>query len=174
MKPIFNIRYLIVITIVLVWVAIGIGAVVNGAADSVGATVTAQSVSVTVEDGVVAYSTVATSGTSDTLAGDLNDIQHAGNTGNVNIDLTINGMNSTSAGAGWTLADAAASETYAHKFSTDAGVAWIALATSAKNLDTALAAAQTQDFDLRIYTPTATTDYNEQTVDVTITSSASS
>ncbi len=169
MQPIFNTRYLIIATVVLVWVAIGIGVAVNGTDDDVGATVTAQSISVTVEDGVVAYTTVSTSGTKDTLASDLNDSQDAGNTGNVDIDLIINGMNS----GGWTLADAADSEIYAHKFSTDNGAAWTALATSTKTLSMSLSQGQTEEFDLRIYVPSSTVDYSEQTVDVTITSSAS-
>ena len=82
-------------------------------------------------------------------------------------------MDSTSSGAGWTLADNAASEFYAHKFSTDNGTAWTALAITAKTLSMTLSQAETEEFDLRIYVPTATTDYNVQTVDVTITSSAS-
>lgn len=133
--------------------------------DTVGLDVVAGAVaSVTIEDGVVEYGVVPTSGTKDTLATDLNDKQHAGNNGTGALMLEIQGQNS----GNWTLSDTIGSETYKHEFSTDNGINWTALSTSFVNLDTGLADGQTQDFDLRITLPSSTIYYTSQTVDVTV------
>ena len=132
---------------------------------SVGATVTVQNISVSVSDGVVAYGTLAVNTTKSTLAGELNDLQTATNDGNVTENFNIRGQNS----ANWTLGASAGADQYVHKFSTNSGTTWTALTTPGYlTLATGKTAGQTQTFDLQITTPTATTNYTQQSVDVTV------
>ncbi len=161
-----------------------VGVVAQGATEaSVGATVTIQNVSVAISDGTVLYGTLAVNTSkATTKTPELDDTQVAINNGNVTEDFLIRGQDSTSAGAGWTLAGAAASETYVHEFCTagggspdlcDATPTYTELTTSNQNLTTSVATSGTQRFDLKITTPTATTDLNEQTVNVTVVAIAS-
>ena len=133
---------------------------------SVAATVTVENISVSVSDGIVQYGTLVLNTTQDTVT--LGDGQTATNDGNVTENILIRGQNSTSAGAGWALGATAGSEQYVHAFSTDGGTTYTALTTSNQSLAASVAASGNQAFDLKITTPTATTDFNEQTVNVTV------
>lgn len=140
--------------------------------DTVTATVTAQNVSVSVADGAVAYGTVSTSSTEDTTTNGVDDSQTATNDGNVTEDLTIRGWDTTN----WTLGGTAASETYTHKFCTstcDSSPSWTALTTSYQTLADDVSSSGTQVFDLQIGTPTSTSNYTEQSADVTVMAAAS-
>lgn len=134
---------------------------------TVTATVTVQNISVSVSDGTVTYGTLATSATEDTTTSGLDDSQTATNDGNVTEDFNIRGQNS----ANWTLGATAGADTYVHSFCTsncDSSPTWTALTTSNQTLATGVAASGSQTFDLQIETPTSTTSYTEQSVDVTI------
>jgi len=141
---------------------------------TVTATVSAQNVSVTITtDGSVDFSTINTSSTEDTTSGGVNDTETAQNNGNVTEDFNIKAADSSSSGAGWTLGATADSETYTMKFCTsdcDGSPTWnsVGIDPSYQTLATGVAASGTQDFDLQVGTPTSTTDYNEQTITVTI------
>jgi hypothetical protein len=141
--------------------------------DSVSATVTVQNVSVAVSDGTVTYGTLATSTTEDTTSGGLNDSQTAQNDGNVTIDLNIRGQDS----ANWTLAGTAGSDQYRHRFCTsncDASPTWTALTTNYQNLAQDVASSGTQVFDLELSTPTSSSNFSQQSVDVTVQAVAAS
>ena len=140
---------------------------------TVTATVTAQNISVTVSDGTVTYGTIATSSTSDTASGDLDDSQTANNNGNITEDFNIKGQDS----GAWTLGGTAGSETYTHKFcitDCDGSPVWTALTTNYQTLAEDIAASGDQVFDLQIGTPTSTSTYTEQSVDVTVQAVAAS
>lgn len=136
----------------------------------VAATVTVESISITVADGVVTYGTLAVNTSKDTTSGDLNDSQTATNNGNVTEDFNIKGQSSTS----WTLAATADADQYMHEFckvdtgDCDGTPTWTALAVGYQTLKTGVAKDGTYDFDLKVTTPTSTTDYDEQSVDVTV------
>jgi hypothetical protein len=137
-------------------------------ASTVSATVTAQNISVSVTDGSVSYGTLSLSSTEDTTASGLNDTQTAENDGNVAEDFNISSSDA-SGGTGWTLSGTAiGTDQYEHKFSTNSGSTWTAMTTSYATLATNVAAAGTQDFDLQILTPSATTDYTQKTITVTV------
>ncbi len=143
---------------------------------TVAATVTLQNVSVTVADGSVSYGTLAANTTKTTLSGGLNDLQTATNAGNVNEDLNIKGQNSTD----WTLAGSAGVDQYIHKFCTATcgtegtpGAGFTALTTSYASLGTTIAASGTKTFDLLINTPTSSTHFTSESVDVTVQAVAS-
>lgn len=132
---------------------------------AVTATVTVQSVSVSVADGTVAYGTLAVSSSSGTNG---TDTQTATNNGNVAEDLNIKGQNT----ANWTLAAAAGADEYVHKFCvsscSSAPTNYTALTTSYQALGTNVAANGTQTFDLYLTTPTSSTNFSQQSVDVTV------
>ena len=134
----------------------------------VAATVTAQNISVGVSDGIVAYGTIGVGATADTTSNDKNNSQTATNTGNVTEDFNISGSDSTN----WTLAGTAGENTYTHKFcnngTCDASPNWTALTTGYQTLATGVGTSATQELDLQIGTPTSTTFYTEQTVNVTV------
>ncbi|MFH1827006.1 MAG: hypothetical protein ABH812_01060 [bacterium] len=146
---------------------------------AVTATVTAQSVSITLtSDGAVAFLTIGTSATKDTTTAGVDDSETAQNNGNVTEDISIKAANSTSSGAGWTLGGTAGSETYTMKSciaTCDTTPTWTAVGIdpSYVTLVAGVAASGTQVFDLQVGTPTSTTDYNQQTITVTLQAAAS-
>jgi hypothetical protein len=139
---------------------------------AVTATVTAQNISVSVTDGSISYGTIALSSNGDTTSNGINDSQTATNNGNVTQDINIRGANS----AAWTLAASAGADQYAHKFCTttcDTSPSWTALTTSYATLTAGVAASGTQVFDLQILTPSSSSSYSQQSVDVTVQAVAS-
>lgn len=146
---------------------------------TVTATVTAQNVSVTVTtDGAVAFGTIGTSSTEDSTAAGVDDSETVQNNGNVTEDFNIKAVNSTSSGAGWVLAGAAGSGEYTIKFcitDCDGTPTWnaIGISPSYEVLKASVTSSTSQIFDLQVSTPTDTTDFNEQTIMVTIQAVAS-
>ena len=149
---------------------------------TVAATVTLQNVSVTVADGSVAYGTLATNTSNNTVAGtggmnaNAGDTQTATNAGNVAEDLSIKGQNS----ANWTLGGSPGTDTYVEKFCTGScgtyasptGANFNALTTSYASLASNVASSGTQTFDLLLTTPTSSTFFSAQSVDVTVLAAA--
>lgn len=138
---------------------------------SVAATVTAQNISVGVSDGVVSYLTMSVGTSKNTTITGVNDSQKATNDGNITESFNLRGMNSTSAGIGWTLSAAPGVNTYAHEYcvnNCDASPTWIPLTTNNSTGSTNVGVGSTQWFDFQLKTPTSTTDYNQQTVNVTV------
>lgn len=147
----------------------GIGAQVQ---DSVTATVTPSNVALSVAPGTVAYGTISLSSTADTTSTGLNNSQTITNDGNVNQDFTISGQNT----AAWTLSGTSGANTYIHQFCTsncDGTPTWVDLVTGNTSIATGVAAAGTQVFDLKITMPSETSSYLQQSVDVTVTATAS-
>lgn len=147
---------------------LGYGLVAAADTGTVTATVTVQNVSITVSDGTVAYGTLATSSNKGTHSGDLNQSQTATNNGNVTEDFNIKGQNSTA----WTLAGSAGADQYSHKFCTSScgtpPTNYTALTTDYATLASDVTAAGGQAFDLYISTPTSTSSFDQQSVDVTV------
>ena len=147
---------------------------------NVTATVTAQNVSVSLNQTSFNYGTVPLSSSSSTVPLFSGAGIVATNGGNVNSHLTISGANTTSAGSGWTLAGTIGADTYVHMFCNETAndcatpeTNYTALTTGQSSLVSGLAASGEQAFQLHIKTPSSTTDYNEQSAVVTIQISAS-
>ncbi len=159
-----------ILTMIGMVVAVGVGAADEA---TVTATVTVQNISVSVSDGTVPYGTLGLDSTENTC--DLPDTQTATNDGNVTEDFNIRGQNSTD---GWTLAATAGSDQYVHNFfaSSDScgDGTGTALTTSSTELTSGVAVDGTYDFDLEVNTPTSTSSYDEQSIDVTVQAVASS
>lgn len=135
---------------------------------NVTATVTVQNISVTVSDGSISYGTLGTSSSRSTIAADLNDLQTATNNGNITINLNIKGQNS----AAWTLGATAGADQYVHSFCTTSCTSpptnFTALTTNYQTLGSTIAASGTKTFDLQITTPSSSTVYTAQSVDVVV------
>jgi len=132
----------------------------------VAATVTVQNVSVSVSSGTVNYGTLATNTSAGTNG---SNTQTVTNSGNVPEDFNIRGQNS----ANWTLGASAGTDTYAHKFCVatcgTAPTNYTGLTTSYAALGAGnVAGAGTQTFDLYITTPTSSTVFSQQSVNVTV------
>ncbi|HEX5448351.1 MAG TPA: hypothetical protein VFW90_04105 [Candidatus Saccharimonadales bacterium] len=134
---------------------------------TVAATVTPMKISVSVTDGSVAYGTLDLSATKDTTSSGLNDTQTATNDGNVAEDLNIESTDATG-GTNWTLSATPGADQYEHDFSTDSGTSWTPMTTSYASLSTNVAASGTKDFDLKIHTPTSSSDYTQKSITVTV------
>lgn len=168
-----DMKKLSVIIVLFSVVALSVVGFAQGATTgTVAATVTAQNVSVTVTSGTVAYGALAANTSKSTIATDLNNTQVASNSGNVPEDFVIAGTNST----GWTLGATAGVNTYVHQFCTTGCTTpptnFTALTTSNQALANILAAGATQNFDLRITTPTSSSVTTQQAVNVVITATA--
>ena len=134
---------------------------------NVAATVTVKNISVAVADGNVSYGTLAVNTSQDTTSTGVNETQTATNDGNVTEDLNIRGATTTS----WTLSGTAGVEQYVHGFCTGICTStstFTSLTLGNQTLVTNLSTTLTQDFDLKITTPTATADFTEQTANVVV------
>ena len=169
-----NMKSLIASIAIVGVIGMAVGVVAQGATEaSVTSTVTVQNISVTVANGTVAYGTLGVNTSKDTTLGGLNNTQVATNNGNVSETLNIKGQPSAS----WTLGAAAGSDVYVHQFCKtgtgspdpcDANPVYTALTTSYQALATPVAAGGNQRFDLKITTPTVSTSFVEQSVNVTV------
>ncbi|MCL4384224.1 hypothetical protein M1116_02130 [Patescibacteria group bacterium] len=138
---------------------------------SVAATVTAQNISVGVSDATITYGVMGVGTSKDTTnrGGMLNDSQVLTNDGNITENINIRGQNS----ANWTLAvgSTAGSDIYTHKWCTsncDSAPTWNTIITTNGTLQTSVGVGGTLWFDLQLGTPTSSSNYTQQSVDVTI------
>jgi len=141
-----------------------VGVAVKGAdTDTVTATVTPQTVAVSVDVESVDYGVLDVNETSAPSA-----VITATNDGNVTEDFEIKGANSTD----WTLSDTAVgANQFMHEFATDddSYVTYTALNdTTYDTLDTSVATSGTQLFKLQLKMPSSTTTTDTQSTTVTI------
>jgi hypothetical protein len=120
-------------------------------------------VSITISDGTVTFGTMNFSTSKDTIT--LTDTQQVTNNGNVAIDIAIKGYDT---GCPWTLAGTIGAEQYTYEYSLNAGGSWTPLTTTYSSMITSLGVAASDDFDLKLSTPTTTACATEQTVDLTL------
>jgi len=158
----------VLVSIFSLVVVLGVKAADEG---TVTATVTAQHVSITVSDGSVAFGTVNSGSYGDTTDDGVDNSQTATNTGSVTEDFTIKADDT----ANWTLESSAGTNQYTLDHCTsscDDSPSWSAISTDYGALASSITASNSQDFDLRVGTPTSTT-YGEQTITVTVLAAAS-
>jgi len=132
---------------------------------TVTATVTMQKISLSVSDGTVDYGILPADTTESTCSSELGDAQTVTSDGNVAEDFNIKGQNS----ANWTLASTAGTDQYVHSFATSTCSTWpggTALSTSYATLATNVAPNATTTLNLQIHTPTSSSVYTQQNVDV--------
>jgi len=120
-------------------------------------------------DGSVAFGTVALSSEQDTTATGTDDTEVAQNNGTATENFNIKTSNATG-GTQWSVGASAGSDTCVVSFSTNDGGAWEVLQTvdTYETLATSVSASGNVNVDLKIGTPTLTTDYQEKTITITI------
>ena len=141
------------------------------AADTVqvSATVTAQNISLSVSDGTISYGILAVSTTKATVNLAPVDTQTVTNDGNVTEQFNIKGTDS----ANWTLENAVGADQYVHKFcASSCGTPptnYTALSeASYTTLAASIAPLGTQSLDLEISTPSSSTVFTSQNVNVMV------
>ncbi len=136
---------------------------------TVSATVTVQNISMTAANNTIAWGTLPVSTASSTNPAYTNTLT---NTGNVAENFLVKGQNS----ANWTLGTAIGSDTYVESTCatscTTAPTGYTALTTTNATLASNIAAAATSPMDVYIKTPSSSTVYTSQSVDITITAVA--
>jgi hypothetical protein len=130
-------------------------------------------VSVSVSDGAIDYGIMTINASKSTI--ELNDMQTATNDGNVTENFNIKGQDATGAGCTWTLASTNGVDQYVHQFcnATDYDCSnpptnYVALTTTYQTLKTGIPPNGTVQIHLRLITPTQTSCYGQQSVNVTI------
>lgn len=132
---------------------------------TVTATVTVQNIALTVSDGTVAYGILALSATKNTTQ--LTDSQTVTNTGNVTIDVNIKGQDTTA----WTLSPTVGDNLYVHQYCLATCTTYptnytpMTISYSLAINDLAPGA---QNLDLGISTPSTSSSYTEQSVNVMV------
>lgn len=132
-------------------------------------TINAAVVSVSISDGTVTYGMMPANTSKTTLPGELNDMQTATNDGNVTENFNIKTSNAVG-GTQWTIGASPGTDVFVHQFSKDSGISWTAFtaADTYQTLTTGIVASGTQSFDLRITVPTASSDYQQKTITITV------
>lgn len=135
----------------------------------VAATVTVQNISLTVSDGTISYGVLPVSTTKATVNLDPVDTQTVTNNGNVAAKFNVRGTDS----ADWTLSTTIDTDQYIHKFCTSScgtpPTNYTALSSgSYTTLAASVNPSGTASLDLEISTPSSSTSYDAQSVNVTV------
>lgn len=151
---------------------------VYGASTSgVAVTVAAQSISLTVSDGAVAYGAVPLSGTASTtvnggLNGGAGDTQTVTNNGNSAETFNIKGQDASSTGTPWTLSNSAiGANQYMHEVCTstcNASPTWRKMSTAYSTLDSNKGVGATSLADLQISLPSSSSDTYNHSADLVV------
>ena len=133
---------------------------------TIAATVTATNIAVSVSDGSIAFGSVALNTATTTVA--HGETQTVSNTGSAAV-LNVKSGNATG-GTAWTLGTSAGSDTFKLEVSMTSGSAYMTFQAT----DTYLTASSTfaslanQNVDFRFTTPTASTDFAQKSMTVTV------
>jgi len=134
-------------------------------------TVASISISLTT-DGSVTWGVMEANTTKSTL--DITDTEVVQSDSNVNIDLSIKSSNAIGT-TDWTLSSIAGNNLFVYEYSSNGGSGWnvFFLPDSYYSFVSAMTPSSTQNLDLRITTPTVSTDFGQKTITVTILASQS-
>lgn len=119
--------------------------------------------------GTVSYGYIAANTSKDTTASGVNATQTVQNSSTIAEDFNIKTSDAIG-GTQWTLGASSGSNTYVHEFSTNSGSNWTKFTTADayQSLATNIATNGTKNFDLRITTPTSSSDLTQKTITITI------
>ena len=124
-------------------------------------------------DGSVTWGVMEANTTKSTL--DISDTEVVQSDSNVNIDLDIKSTNAIGT-TDWTLSSVAGNNLFVYENSSNGGTDWnmFVLPNSYYSFVSAMTPSSTQNVDLRITTPTVSTDFDQKTITITILASQSS
>ncbi len=165
-----KLSFLLILSFYFMAIATG----VNGAdTAAVTATVTPQSISVSVSDGSIAFGTVALGGTQDTIT--LVDTQTITNTGNITEAINIKTSTATGGTTPWTISTTTpGADSFVLSYSDDVGSIWNIIEGDYTQVTADLEASATGDIDIKIAMPTSSTDSVEKSITITIQAVAAS
>ena len=170
MQKKFNIYITMVIPITIIGIIIGCFMwSVTGASDTdtIGATVSATNLSLSVSDGNIAYGNVALDTATTTV--DHGETQIVTNEGS-DMKLNVKSSNASN-GTGWTLAAAPGENLFKHEVSTTTGSSYMAFVDDSTYLtasSTMASGAATQNLDFQLTTPTISADFVEKSITITV------
>ena len=158
-----NKRFLITSVFVIIGLLFSATAVYTE--DVINVTVTAQNISIAVENGEsVAYGTLALDSSKSTIQLGVPTITVT-NDGNMQEDFDIKSSSSTN----WALSGVDNGvDTFTHEFSTSTGSSWTYMTTDYATMSSNMSPSASSTLDLRITTPTVTEHFTQQTISVTI------
>ena len=117
--------------------------------------------------GVIEYGFVEIGTASSTVGNGYT--QTAQNDGNTAEKLNVKSSDAT-VGTGWTLASTIGTNQFKHEFSTTTGSRWDVMPNSATYVtaDPSVAVSGTATFDFRLTVPSASTDYQQKSITITV------
>lgn len=123
------------------------------------------SVSIT-SSGMIQYGFVELSNSSSTLTGYTQTIENDGNTAE---KINVKSSNATG-GTTWTLASSIGTNIYKHEFSTTSGSVWTTMPDNSTYVSAfpSIAQGAVEDIDFRLTAPSASTDYQQKSIVITI------
>ena len=132
--------------------------------DTVAATVTATDLSVSLTGGSISFGSMNLSASSSTGSGN-GYTQTATNDGSI-MQLNVKTLDTAS----WTVGTSPSSEVYKLEVSTTSGSSWMTFQSDNTYLtaSTSMPAANTETLDFKFWTPTATSDFAQQTMTITV------
>lgn len=132
-------------------------------------------ISITISDGVIGYGLMPINTSKTTLPTELNDLQTITNNSDATVDLNIKGQDASGGGCTWNLASTNGIDQYIHQFCnetdndcTNPPTNYTALTTSYQTLATGVAISGGVDAHFNLTTPTESSCFGEQSVDVTV------
>ena len=138
----------------------------------------APSISITISDGTVEYGIVPKNTAKTTLSSDMppsGDMQTVNYDTNVTVNINIKGNNASGGGCTWTLASSNGADQYVHQFcnATDNNCSspptnYTALTTNYQTLKSGVSGQGSVNFHLRLITPTESSCYGQQSVNVDV------
>lgn len=129
--------------------------------------VVAVSISLTT-DGSVSWGIMESNTSNSTIS--LPDTEVIHSDSNVNIDLNVKSSNATGGSVNWTLGSTSGTDTFVYEYSSNSGSNWntFLIPDSYYSFVSGLTPDSTQNLDLRITTPTVSSEFDQKTITVTI------
>ncbi|MGC9605639.1 MAG: hypothetical protein ABSF56_02700 [Minisyncoccia bacterium] len=143
-----------------------------GSTATVAATVTAQLLNISVAPGTIAYGSVPLNTATTTVNhGYQQTVTNSGST----IQLNVKSSDATN-GTSWTLASSPGSDTYEHQVSTTTGSTYMIMPNSSTYITASstmtTGVTNTQKLDFQLTTPTASTDFLQKSITITVQAAA--
>jgi autotransporter-associated beta strand protein len=122
-------------------------------------------------DGIVDYGFVALSGVKDTTG--ISETQIVQNNGNATEKFSVKSSDAIG-GVAWTLGTSIGTDIFKHEFSLNGGTGWTGMPDISTYVTaaTSVAVNDTKNFDFKISMPSATTDYLQKSITLTVLASA--
>ena len=123
-------------------------------------------ISIVIDDGNLDFGSIPVNVTKSSI--ELSDTQTIINNGNTSVNIQIRGYDTS---CPWQLSNSVGPDSYIYEFSLDSGSNWNKIAKTYSVFKDNLSATSSQDFDLRLSTPSSTDCISPQTISITLLAS---